>query len=49
VVLGDDASKTRNAIDRRTITGERGDGKIFIMLVDNAVPVRAEEEGENAI
>jgi len=49
VVLDDDVGKTLNAIVSKARTGERGDGKIFIFPVDNAVRVRTGDEGENAI
>jgi nitrogen regulatory protein P-II 1 len=49
VVLDEDTAKTLNAIVRRARTGEMGDGKIFVLPVDNAVRVRTGEEGENAI
>jgi len=48
-VLDDDRGKTPNAIVRKARTGERGDGKIFILPVENAVRVRTGDEGENAI
>ncbi len=49
VVLDEDVPKTLNAITKSARTGEIGDGKIFILPVDNAVRVRTGEEGENAI
>ncbi len=49
VVLNEDVGKTLNAITRSARTGEIGDGKIFVLPVDNAVRVRTGEEGENAI
>lgn len=49
VVLDEDVGKTLNAIARSARTGEIGDGKIFVVPVDNAVRVRTGEEGENAI
>jgi nitrogen regulatory protein P-II 1 len=49
VVLDEDVGKTLNAITRGARTGEIGDGKIFVLPVDNAVRVRTGEEGENAI
>jgi nitrogen regulatory protein P-II 1 len=42
-------SEVLNAIVRKARTGERGDGKIFILPVDNAVRIRTGEEYENAI
>jgi nitrogen regulatory protein P-II 1 len=49
VVLDEDVGKTLNAIVRKARTGERGDGKIFVFPIDNAVRVRNGDEGENAI
>ncbi len=49
VVLDEDVSKTLNAITRAARTGEMGDGKIFVLPIDNAVRVRTGEQGENAI
>ena len=49
VVLDEDVGKTLNAIVRKARTGERGDGKIFVFPVDNAIRVRTGDEGENAI
>ena len=49
VVLDADVSKTLNAITTNARTGEMGDGKIFVLPVDDAVRVRTGEAGENAI
>jgi len=49
VVIDDDVGKTLHAIVRKARTGEKGDGKIFILPVENAVRVRTGDEGENAI
>ena len=49
VVLDEDVPRTLNAISRAARTGEMGDGKIFVLPVDDAVRVRTGEEGENAI
>ncbi len=49
VVLDEDVAKTLNVITQNARTGEIGDGKIFVLPVDNAVRVRTGEEGENAI
>jgi len=49
VVLDEDLGKALNAIVTKARTGERGDGKIFVLPVDNAVRVRTGDEGENAI
>jgi len=49
VVLDEDVGQVLNVIVRKARTGERGDGKIFVTPVDNAVRVRTGEEGERAI
>jgi nitrogen regulatory protein P-II 1 len=49
VVLDEDLGKAVSAIIRQARTGERGDGKIFILPVDNAIRIRTGDEGESAI
>jgi nitrogen regulatory protein P-II 1 len=49
VVLDEDVGRILNAIANSVRTGEMGDGKIFVLPVENAVRVRTGEEGENAI
>jgi nitrogen regulatory protein P-II 1 len=49
VVLDEDVPKTLNVITTNARTGEMGDGKIFVLPVENAVRVRTGESGENAI
>lgn len=49
VVLDKDVPKILNAITAGARTGEMGDGKIFVIPVENAVRVRTGDEGENAI
>ena len=49
VVLDEDVARTLNAITSAARTGEMGDGKIFVLPVENAVRVRTGEEGANAI
>jgi nitrogen regulatory protein PII len=49
VVLDQDVGKTINVIVRVARTGEIGDGKIFVIPVDNAVRVRTGDDGEDAI
>jgi len=49
VVLDEDLEKAMNAIARKARTGERGDGKIFVLPVDSAVRIRTGDEGESAI
>lgn len=49
VVLDEDVARILNAITRAGRTGEMGDGKLFVLPVENAVRVRTGEEGDNAI
>jgi nitrogen regulatory protein P-II 1 len=49
VILDEDVSKILHAIARSARTGERGDGKIFVLPIDNAVRIRTGEYGDNAI
>ena len=49
VVLDEDVPKILNVIANAARTGEMGDGKIFVLPVENAVRVRTGEEGKNAI
>ena len=49
VVLDEDVPKILNAITGAARTGEMGDGKLFVLPVENAVRVRTGEEGDNAI
>jgi len=49
VVLDEDLSRALNAIIRKAKTGERGDGKIFVLPIDNAIRIRTGDEGVNAI
>jgi nitrogen regulatory protein P-II 1 len=49
VVLDEDVSKAINAIISAARTGEMGDGKIFVMPVENAIRIRTGEEGIRAI
>ena len=49
VVLDEDVGQALNVIARKARTGERGDGKVFVVPVDNAVRVRTGDEGERAI
>ena len=50
VVLDEDVPGVVNAITQNARTGEeRGDGKIFVIPVEDAVRVRTGEMGENAI
>lgn len=49
MLLDEDVGKALNAIMRKARTGERGDGKIFILPVDNVIRIRTGDEGDNAI
>jgi nitrogen regulatory protein P-II 1 len=49
VVLDEDVGRVMNAIVRKARTGDKGDGKIFVLPVENAVRIRTDDEGENAI
>jgi nitrogen regulatory protein P-II 1 len=49
VVLEEDVSKTVNAIARSAKTDEKGDGKIFILPVEDAIRIRTGDTGDNAI
>ncbi|MFC1847750.1 P-II family nitrogen regulator [Chloroflexota bacterium] len=49
VVLDEDLSRALNAIIRKGKTGERGDGKIFVLPIDNAIRIRTGDEGINAV
>ena len=49
VVLDEDVSVAIDAIVRNARTGEVGDGKIFVLPVENVVCVRTGDRDENAI
>jgi nitrogen regulatory protein P-II 1 len=49
VVLDNDVPVAIDAIVRNARTGETGDGKIFILPVENVVRVRTGDRDENAI
>lgn len=49
VVLDEDVPRILNAITTSARTGEMGDGKLFVLSVENAVRVRTGEDGDNAI
>jgi nitrogen regulatory protein P-II 1 len=49
VILGEDVSKILHAIANSARTGDMGDGKIFVLPVDNAMRIRTREDGDNAI
>ena len=49
VVTNEDISRVTRAIIRSARTGEVGDGKVFVIPVDDAVRVRTGEGGDSAI
>lgn len=49
VVLDEDLSKILHAMASSARTGEIGDGKIFVLHLDNVVRIRTGEDGDNAI
>jgi nitrogen regulatory protein P-II 1 len=49
VVLEEDVSPVVDAIVANARTGETGDGKIFVLPVENVVRVRTGDRDENAI
>lgn len=50
VVVGDElASKAVEAIQKSASTGKIGDGKIFVLSLEEVVRIRTGETGDNAI
>jgi nitrogen regulatory protein PII len=50
IVLGDaNAQAAVDAIIKAAKTGKIGDGKIFVTTIENAVRIRTEETGEQAV
>jgi nitrogen regulatory protein P-II 1 len=49
VVLDEDVGMAVNTIISKARTGERGDGKIFVIPVENAIRIRTGDSGVNAI
>ena len=49
VVMDEDVSAVVNAIVKGARTGEIGDGKIFIIPIEEAVRVRTGDTGNNAV
>ena len=50
VVLADDAvDKAVEAIIKAAKTGKIGDGKVFVSSIQNAIRIRTEERGEEAV
>jgi nitrogen regulatory protein P-II 1 len=49
VILDEDAGRVADTIMKTCRTGERGDGKIFVIPVENAFRIRTGETGDDAI
>lgn len=49
VIKDQDIERTIKAIKEAAYTGEMGDGKIFISNIEDAVRIRTDERGNNAI
>jgi nitrogen regulatory protein P-II 1 len=49
VVPDEEVGAVTNAIVNKAKTGENGDGKIFIMPVENAIRIRTGDSGESAV
>ena len=50
VVLGDaQVASAVDAIVKAAKTGKIGDGKVFVSAIDNAIRIRTEETGEQAV
>lgn len=49
VVIDDDVSKTVKTIISKARTGKEGDGKIFVLPVENAIRIRDGSDGDNCI
>jgi nitrogen regulatory protein P-II 1 len=49
VVMDEDLPPVLNAITRSARTGEIGDGKIFIIPVEDAIRIRTGDSGSNAV
>ena len=48
-VLDENVARILNVVTTAARTGEMGDGKLFVLPVENAVRVRIRKEGANAI
>ena len=49
VVIEEDVGRTVHTIISKARTGDRGDGKIFILPVENAIRISDGDEGDSAI
>jgi nitrogen regulatory protein P-II 1 len=49
VITDDQVNAAVEAIVKGAKTGKIGDGKVFVSPIENAVRIRTEEKGENAV
>ena len=49
VVLDEDLGKTLNSIVTKARTGERGDGRVFVIPMENAIWIRTGDRGDNTV
>ena len=49
IILDEDVPKVIDIITKNARTGKIGDGKVFVLPIDNTVRIRTGEEGENAV
>jgi nitrogen regulatory protein P-II 1 len=49
VVLDEDLGKTLNSIVTKARTGERGDGRVFVIPVGNAIRIRTGDGDDNTV
>lgn len=50
IVVGDDlADRVAHTVVAKAKTGKIGDGKVFVLPVEQAIRIRTEETGDNAI
>ncbi|HRP03983.1 MAG TPA: P-II family nitrogen regulator [Opitutaceae bacterium] len=50
IVVGDDlADRVAQTVVAKAKTGKIGDGKVFVLPVEQAIRIRTEETGDNAI
>ena len=49
VITDDQVNAAVEAIVKGAKTGKIGDGKVFVSPIENAIRIRTEEKGENAV
>lgn len=49
VVRNEEVSEIVSTLERHARTGEPGDGKIFVLPMEDAVRIRTEERGDDAV